>query len=62
MVEHDKSFNIIGGYKGIGRYSDKIYKYDRGGGGQWVELPATLSEAKGYLTAIKVKASIFPTC
>ena len=61
VVEYDNTFNIIGGYSGIGIYSDKILKYDPDGR-QWMEVPATLSEGKGVWTAIKVKASFLKTC
>ena len=66
VVEHQNSFLIIGGFGRYGSsssfYSDKIYKYDTAGDGQWLELPTTLSEGKAYVTAIKVKSSIFPSC
>ena len=61
MAEHEKSFNIIGGWTG-GSLSDRIYKYNTGGGGQWVELTTTLSRGKYDMTAIKVKSSFFPSC
>ena len=64
-VEHDDTFVIIGGKGGTSSgswtASDKIYKYDKGGS-QLVEVLTTLSEEKPYLTAIKVKPSIFNSC
>ena len=48
-------------YGGSGSsYVDKIYKYNTDGG-QWDEVPTTMSEAKWMMTAIKVKNSIFKT-
>ena len=61
MVEYEDSFNIIGGSTGSFGNSDKIYNYNKAGG-QWVELPTTLSEGKRVLTAIKVKSSFFRSC
>ena len=58
-VEHRDSFIILGGK--LGPASDKIYKYDKDGS-QFVEVLTTLSEEKPYLTAIKVKPSIFNSC
>ena len=40
---------------------DKIYKYNTDGG-QWDEMPTTMSEAKYLMTAIKIKRSIFKAC
>ena len=60
VIEHEDSFMILGG-NGNGGDSDKIYKYNKDGG-QWVEVPAVLSEGKHHLTAIKVKSSIFNPC
>ena len=67
VVEHEKSFLIIGGRYNDGEhiysrtYSDKIYKYEVQGG-QWLELSTTLSEGKGWLPTIKVKPSLIGTC
>ena len=48
---------IYGGYTGSS-FVDKIYKYNTDGG-QWVEMPTTISEKKYQMTAINVKKSIF---
>ena len=62
MVEHEESLVILGGYTGSA-YSDKIYKWaDKEDGGQWIELPSTLSEGRYQMTAIKVKPSSFKSC
>ena len=42
-------------------YVDKIYKYNTDGG-QWDEMPTTLSVKKNLLTAITVKKSLFNQC
>ena len=59
-VDHEESFMIYGGFTGSSR-SDKIYKYNTDGG-QWDEVPTTISEAKELMTPIKVKKSIFKAC
>ena len=41
--------------------SDKIYKYNTDGG-QWDEMPTTMSAKKRLMTAITVKKSIFKAC
>ena len=41
--------------------SDKIYKYNTDGG-QWDEMPFTMSEAKYLMTALTTKRSIFRNC
>ena len=70
VVDHDNSFLIIGGvyddgtlnaYGGPWKYSDKIYKYEVEGG-EWLELPTTLSEGKSIFTAMKIKPSLIGTC
>ena len=60
VIEHEDSFMILGGNDGVSTRKT-IYKYNKDGG-QWVEVPTTLSEEKQYLTAIKVKSSIFNPC
>ena len=50
---------IYGGYSSSS--SDKIYKYNTDGG-QWDEMPNTLSVKKYAMTAIKVKKSLFNSC
>ena len=51
---------IYGGYDGSSSV-DKIYKYNTDGG-QWDEVPTTMSQAKYQMTAIKVKNTIFKAC
>ena len=52
---------IYGGNTGSNSKLDKIYKYNTDGG-QWDEMPTTMREAKGRMTAIKIKGSIFNSC
>ena len=62
VIGHEDSLMILGGFKGSGYdYNNKIYKYNNDGG-QWVEVPTTLSEGKGWLTGIKVKPSFLQSC
>ena len=65
VIEHEDTFMVIGGstLTDDGSYSsDKIYKYSKDDGGQWVEVPSTLSETKYHIAAIKVKSSISKSC
>ena len=61
-VENKQSFMIYGGYTSSSWGNvDKIYKYNTDGG-QWDEVPTTMSQAKDQMTAIKIKGSIFNSC
>ena len=61
-VDHEKSFMIYGGRPGSSSsYVDKIYKFNTDGG-QWDEESTTMSQAKDFMTAIKIKGSIFNSC
>ena len=66
VIEHEDTFMVIGGSTvdddGIQVGSDKIYKYSKDDGGQWVEVPSTLSETKYHIAAIKVKSSFSKSC
>ena len=68
VVEKEDSFMFFGGSGMIHSsntrfYSDKIYQWNNNdNGGQWLELPFSLSEEKYRVTAIKVKPSIFKSC
>ena len=59
-VDHEESFVIYGGWTGRDRV-DKIYKYNTDGG-QWDEMPLTMSKKKSEMTTIKIKGSIFNSC
>ena len=59
-VQIEDSFMIYGGFNGSS-IVDKIYKYNKDGG-QWEEMPTTMSEPKEGMTAIKIRPSIFNKC
>ena len=52
---------IFGGNTGSNSKLNKIYKYNTDGG-QWDEMPFTMSQAKNRMTAITVKKSLFNQC
>ena len=52
---------IYGGKTDESTRVDKIYKYNTDGG-QWDEVPTTMSQEKFMVTAITVKKSIFKAC
>ena len=61
VIEHEDTFIIIGGEIRSGLHTNKTYKYVKDGG-QWVEMPTTLSEGKALVTAVQVKSSFFKSC
>ena len=68
MVDLEDTFLTFGGWSHGGVHnehaiSESIYRWKNdGNGGQWLELPITLSEAKRRMVAIKIKPSSVQTC
>ena len=62
-LAYEDSFIILGGERdsNLGRFSDKIQKYDKDGI-QMYDVVTSLSEGKQLLSAMKVNPSIFNTC
>ena len=59
-IESEDSFITLGGHNGH-LMINEIYRYDKDGD-KWEKVPAVLSQAKYFATAISVKSTIFKLC